>query len=111
MKTLTAEQLNELETLAKVLNQDQIADYFGMCRKTFYEMVQRDPEVSTRFARGRATCINEVANSLILQALSGNTSAATFYLKTQAGWRDNVEAEAETETGEGRKVRVKFTMG
>jgi len=114
-KVLTEEQAVELETLAAVLSQDQIADYFGICRKTFYEMLKRDDELSTRYARGRAKCIGNVANSLILQAMSGNMNAATFYLKTQAGWREPIEGEAEAETetdsDSRRKIRIKFNMG
>jgi hypothetical protein len=114
-KSLTEEQMGELETLAAVLSTDQIADYFGIGRTTFYRIMQDEPEVAERYARGRAKCIGNVANSLILQAMSGNMNAATFYLKTQAGWREPVEGEAEAETetdGDSRrKIRIKFNMG
>jgi hypothetical protein len=107
--------MGELETLAAVLSTDQIADYFGIGRTTFYRIMQDEPEVAERYARGRAKCIGNVANSLILQAMSGNMNAATFYLKTQAGWREPIEGEAEAETetdGDSRrKIRIKFNMG
>ena len=114
-KVLTEEQAAELETLAAVLSQDQIADYFGMCRNTFAEVMKRDTDISERYARGRARSIGAVAKSLITQALAGNMNAATFYLKTQAGWREPIEGEAEAETetdGDSRrKIRIKFNMG
>jgi hypothetical protein len=114
-KVLTEDQIREVETLAAVLSQDQIADYFGMCRNTFAEVMKRDPDISERYARGRARSIGAVAKSLITQALAGNMNAATFYLKTQAGWREPVEGEAEAETetdGDSRrKIRIKFNMG
>lgn len=34
---LTDEQRSELETLAAVLNVEQIADYFGISRRVFYD--------------------------------------------------------------------------
>ena len=34
-----------------------------------------------------------VANNLVLQAQNGNTSAAIFYLKTQAGWKETERHE------------------
>jgi hypothetical protein len=33
--TLTDDQVVEVETLAALLTQDQIADYLGICRTTF----------------------------------------------------------------------------
>jgi hypothetical protein len=114
-KVLTEDQIREVETLAAVLSQDQIADYFGMCRNTFAEVMKRDPDISERYARGRARSIGAVAKSLITQALAGNMNAATFYLKTQAGWREPIEGEAEAETetdsDSRRKIRIKFNMG
>ena len=114
-KVLTDDQIREVETLAAVLSQDQIADYFGMCRNTFAEVMKRDTDISERYARGRARSIGAVAKSLITQALAGNMNAATFYLKTQAGWREPVEGEAEAETetdsDSRRKIRIKFNMG
>ena len=114
-KVLTEDQIREVETLAAVLSVEQIADYFGIGRTTFYRIMQDEPEVAERYARGRAKCIGNVANSLILQALSGNMNAATFYLKTQAGWREPIEGEAEAETetdsDSRRKIRIKFNMG
>jgi hypothetical protein len=86
-----------------------------MCRNTFAEVMKRDPDISERYARGRARSIGAVAKSLITQALAGNMNAATFYLKTQAGWREPIEGEAEAETetdGDSRrKIRIKFNMG
>jgi hypothetical protein len=115
LKVLTEDQIREVETLAAVLSADQIADYFGIGRTTFYRIMQDEPDVSERYARGRARSIGAVAKSLITQALAGNVNAATFYLKTQAGWREPIEGEAEAETetdGDSRrKIRIKFNMG
>lgn len=37
---------------------------------------------------GRTRTITKVADSLVRQALAGNITAAIFYLKTQAGWKE-----------------------
>lgn len=90
-KELTGEQVIQVEALASVLSQDQLADYLGMARNTFAEIMKRDSEVSERYKRGRAKAVGSVAKSLIQQAQDGNISAAIFYLKTQAGWRERDE--------------------
>ncbi len=81
-------QKAEVETLAAVLSVDQIADYFGIGRTTFYALLQRDHDIAERYKRGKARAIGAVANSLITQARAGNITAMIFYLKTQGGWRE-----------------------
>lgn len=92
-KALTKEQMQQLEALAAVLTQEQIADYFGIGRTTFHEMMKRDPKVSEHYKKGKAKAIVNVSGNLINQAKSGNTAAAIFYLKTQAGWREQDTTE------------------
>ena len=90
---LTDAQLAEVETLAAVLSTQQMADYFGMGRTTFYGLMDRDPEVAERYKRGRARAVGAVAQSLIAKARSGNVTAMIFFLKTQAGWRETERHE------------------
>jgi hypothetical protein len=87
-KELTSEQVNEVETLAALLSQDQIADYFGVSRPTFAAMMERDEDISLRYKRGKSKAIGSVAKGLLQQARDGNITAAIFYLKTQAGWKE-----------------------
>jgi hypothetical protein len=96
-KELTEEQLIEVGALASCLNQEQIADYFGISRTTFWEMMKRDERVSEQYKKGRAKCIEEVATGLITEAKAGNMTAAIFFLKTQAGWRETEETTTERE--------------
>ena len=86
--TLTPEQSREVETLAALLSQDQIADYLGICRNTFRAICERDAEVGERYKKGKAKAIAHVANGLLQQARAGDRTSAIFYLKTQAGWRE-----------------------
>jgi hypothetical protein len=87
-KTLTDKQMAEVETLGAVLPVDQIAAYLGVGKTTFYAMMDRNPEISERYKKGKAKAIRDVANGLLQKALSGDTTSAIFYLKTQAGWRE-----------------------
>lgn len=89
--TLSDHQRAEVETLAALLNQDQIADYFGIARNTFRAICDRDPEVLARYKKGKAKAIAHVANGLLQKARSGCTTSSIFYLKTQAGWRESAE--------------------
>ena len=107
-KKLTAAQVAEVETLAAVLNQEQIADYFGITRPTFNEIMERQPEVSLRYKKGKANAIGSVAKNLLTQAREGNTSAAIFYLKTQAGWREQQTGIAVVTEDKGESVTRVF---
>ena len=60
--------------------------------------MERQPEVSERYKKGKVDAISSVAQGLLQQAREGNMAAAIFFLKTQAGWRetqvvDNVSSD------------------
>ena len=82
------EQVDKVEELAAVLTKTQIADYMGVCANTFRAIEDRQPEVARAFRAGKSRAIADVASNLIAQALDGNTTAAMFYLRTQAGWTE-----------------------
>jgi predicted RNA binding protein with dsRBD fold (UPF0201 family) len=90
---LTDIQRQEIETLAALLNQEQIADYLGIGRTTFHRLMQRDPDVAERYKRGKARAIAHVARGLLMKARAGDTVSSIFYLKTQAGWRETERLE------------------
>ena len=54
---LEDEQIIQVESLAAVLSVEQIADYFGIGRTTFYSVMDRQPEVSERYKKGRAKAL------------------------------------------------------
>ncbi len=105
-KTLTQDQIREVETLAALLNQDQIADYFGIVRNTFHAICERDPEVLARYKKGKAKAIAHVANGLLQKARNGDTVSSIFYLKTQAGWRETSNVEHQADAGITSIVRT-----
>jgi hypothetical protein len=92
--TLTDAQKAEVETLAAVLTAEQVADYFGIGRRTFYSMMERDEEIAARYKKGKAKAIGVIAQGLINKARSGDTTSMIFFLKTQAGWRETLHVEA-----------------
>ena len=70
---------------------------------------ERQPEVLERYKRGQAKAIGSVAQSLLMQAREGNLTAAIFYLKTRAGWRetqvvDNVSSDGSMAPAKEIKV-------
>lgn len=84
----TNTEVAQVEALAAVLSKKQTADYMGVSETTFREIEGRQEEVCDAYKRGKAKAINRMGQSLVMQAEDGNTSAAIFYLKTQAGWRE-----------------------
>jgi len=84
-----AAQVAQVEALAAVLSKGQMADYFSISETTLREVESRQPEVFDAYKRGKAKAIGNVAKNLIGQAQAGNIAAAIFYLKTQAGWKED----------------------
>ncbi|MFC3086285.1 hypothetical protein [Tabrizicola soli] len=91
LTTLTDAQRAEVETLSAVLNAEQIADFLGIGRTTFFALLNRDEDLSERYKRGKARAIGAVAQSLVTKARAGNVTAMIFFLKTQGGWRETLE--------------------
>ena len=98
-KELTEEQKVQVEALAAYLTQEQIADYFGIGRTTWFAMLDRDPAIAERYKKGKAKAIGAVAQGLIQQARAGDKVAAIFYLKTQAGWRETTHIDHSNTDG------------
>lgn len=87
-KKLDDKQIAQVEALAAFLTLEQIADYFGVTRPTFDAICQRQTEVFLQYKKGKSKAIASISQNLIKQAQDGNTTAAIFYLKTQAGWKE-----------------------
>ena len=86
-------QIAQVEALAAVMSKRQICDYMSVGETTFREIEGRQPEVSDAYKKGKAKAIGSIGQSLIQQARNGNISAAIFYLKTQAGWRETEQEQ------------------
>jgi hypothetical protein len=105
-KTLTDEQRAQVEALAAYLTQEQIADYFGIGKTTWFAVLNREPDIAERYKRGKAKAIGAIAQSLIQQARDGDKVAAMFYLKTQAGWRETNHIDHTSSDGTMSPTRI-----
>ena len=92
-KRLDEKQIAQVEALAAFLTLEQIADYFGVTRPTFDAICERQPEVFLQYKKGKSKAIANISQNLIKQAQDGNTTAAIFYLKTQAGWKETQQVD------------------
>lgn len=90
-KELSEEQITQFKALACFLSLDQIADYFEMTRKTLERIRHDDESINTLYKSSKQRGNANVGKALLTSALSGNTTAQIFYLKTQAGWRETME--------------------
>lgn len=90
---LTNSQLDEVEELSSSLSIQQIADYLGMSKTTFYEVGKRQPELLERYKVGRSRRISVYANLVHNYILEGDKDMLKFYLRTQAGWNDKAEKQ------------------
>lgn len=93
---LTDEQVIQVKALAQYLSKEQIADYLGVARSTFDAILERDEQVFIHYKKGKASAIANVAKGLVQQAIEGNMTAAIFYLKTQAGWKETQDVNVNT---------------
>jgi len=103
---LNDEQRSELKTLGAVLNQQQLADYFGFTKETLIQIFKRDNEALLMYKKGKSRAIADIAGSLISKARDGDTASAIFYLKTQAGWREVSRDEVENGNSEITGIRL-----
>jgi hypothetical protein len=92
-RNITAEEIEQVEKLAPLLTQAQIADYLGISDNTLRKRLHEDKAFFAAYARGRARAIGRVAGNLVQRAYQGDHKAQEFYLKTQGGWRENRDVE------------------
>jgi len=90
---LTDEQKKKVKQMASVCTIQQIADYLGVSRPVFFDILNRDEEVSILYKKGRVEGHNIVAGKLMDKIQNGDVTAMIFYLKTQSKWSNDKEEE------------------
>ena len=84
----TQEQRYSVELMAGIgIPQTDIASALGITDNTLRKYFPDE------LKNGRTRTIAKVADSLVRQALAGNTTAMIFYLKTQARWSETHKIE------------------
>jgi hypothetical protein len=106
VKKFTDEQVAQVEALSAYLSIHDIAYFFNVSERSFFDIKNRDPRVEEAYKKGKAKAISFVASKLInIIREEENTptklSAIIFYLKTQAGW--------STEAKNDNKPKLKFS--
>jgi hypothetical protein len=95
MIVFTEEMLKEVDQLADKLTVEQMASYFGISKTSFYNVSKRQPELIERYKKGKSKRIEQVVSKLYEKIESGDTVSILFYLKTQAGWREQEQPTVE----------------
>ena len=86
------EQAKKVEQYAKLhLTAQDIADLMDINRQTFFEIMDRQPEVRTAFNKGQASLKALAVKSLAQKIKDGDTTATIFFLKTKAGWKETLD--------------------
>jgi|HubBroStandDraft_5_1064220.scaffolds.fasta_scaffold15845_4 hypothetical protein len=90
-------KLQEIQNMAgRGLTNEQIAHYYGITPMTLYNMKKRDERIVERLRKGKSQAIITVSGRLMQAINEGNVTAMIFYLKTQAGWKENSTVEKDT---------------
>ena len=88
----------KLYNLAKMgLSEEQIATSLGISASTITRRKRDDEQFDRTLKAGKQEGITAVTNQLFNSATDPdkpNTSAAIFFLKNRAGWRDKAEVDA-----------------
>jgi transposase len=110
-KSLTEEQIAEIEHLAKGMTVQQIAEYFDMGESTFHKLKAKNDEIHRAYKKYRAKTHNFVVNRLF-DVISGNTNhtfpAIAFYLKTQSRWQEKQDVELAVGDNVAGKLLIQF---
>ena len=91
----TEKQLAEFTALSAYLTLEQLADYFGIATRTISNMRKRDKSLDAIYREGKAKGVATVAKSLMKNCQKGNVQAQTFFLRTQAGWKETTDLNVE----------------
>lgn len=96
-RVLSEDEIDQLKRLSPMLSNQQLADYFMVSYQTFYNILERQPEVQTILRYGKALLSSDIQNKLFELARGGNVASICFFLKTQNQWRETDRLEIITE--------------
>ena len=82
-----------------------VARFFKVSRKTIYNKISQSERLQTALENARQTMLDNAETTLYEEALSGNTVALLFFLKTQGKSRGYTERQ-EVTGADGEKLEV-----
>jgi len=93
---LTGEQKKKVRDLACICTTQQIADYLGISRRGFFNLIERDEGINALYKKGRIQAKKIMGSRLFKKGvIEGDTTAMIFYMKTQGGWKAPAEEREE----------------
>lgn len=88
LKVFNEQEIEEVAQLSIGATTKQIAAYFGIADKTFYDIRKRQSEVNAAYQKGKVRALAAVTGKLMKLIDEGNVTATIFYLKTRGGWKE-----------------------
>ena len=99
------------EMAANGMSKEQIAAALGIVSRTLRNREKEDSSFSEAIKRGKARGIETVTKALMQQVQSRNIVATLFYLKCQAGWRENPDVESVKSDDPITSIELKVVRG
>lgn len=91
------QDLETVQRLSSSMSVQQVADYFGISKTTYYEAAKRQPELLERYKKGKSRRIAEYGELVHQHILNGDKDMLKFYLRTQADWSEKKSEPIVTE--------------
>lgn len=104
---ITPEVIKEIKGMAGLMTQEQMWNYFGVGKDTWYDRKSKYPEMDEAIKMGSSKKILYVASKLMNEIENGNVAAMIFFLKTQGRWAEHSKVQV-TETP---KKELPTTLG
>lgn len=111
----TDKDLAFIDTMISVgLPIEMICDALGIAVPTWYNHIKAEPEFHARIKKAKALATATVANVLWKKATdkdNPNVTAAIFWLKVHAGWRDGHQSSSTEDPTVGHRLpTVRFMI-
>ena len=89
------------------LTAEQIHQYYGISRGTWFNTLKKDAELHAAVIQGRSKGISFAAGKLFELVKKGDKTAIIFYLKTQGRWKEATDVEITLPNSEVPKLKGK----